>query len=78
MMDLEDSGATAGWGPGGLVRINPRASMGLVYLADLYGFHVGKYTSPMDDMGMVMGDDTQESKGAQPKMPGLIDPLKSG
>ena len=30
---------------------NPIGSMGLVYLptlVDFYGFHVGKYTSPMD------------------------------
>ena len=33
----------------------PIGSMGLVYLptwmVDFYGFHVGKYTSPMDTMG---------------------------
>ena len=32
--------------------------MGLVYLAtwmvDFYGFHVGKYTSPMDPMGTII------------------------
>ena len=37
--------------------LNPLGSMGLIYLAtllhlvDFYGFHVGKYTSPMDLMG---------------------------
>ena len=42
---------------GSLDATNPIPSMGLVYLpawiVDFYGFHVGKYTSPMDAVGIL-------------------------
>ena len=42
--------------PLSIVPYNPIGSMGVVYLptwmAEIYGFHVGKYSSPMDPMGI--------------------------